>query len=366
LDNITLDHYRNISPGLSEDENRSLATRLGQICGKDELDAETAGNVVAIVRQIADTARFYIRLALAEAAAANPDLPSDIAMKIANDEDSISAPFLKLSEVLTDSDLLEIARLTDSNIKRVAISQRKVVSEELSGVLADTGNWRVRKTLLGNEGAQIGGATYDLIIARDGNLSELHSVIVEGRQLPVNIVAKFIRVMEVSLIDKLITRHALTPAQAFALATEVHCDALFGLASDISADRLAALVQFLSARGEISPYLLFKAICSGNMQFLATYLAQCSEMPVAQVQERLGADHAVHLPILWRTTGFPEQILPLIVEAVTILKSSANDCRKRDIKVQQTLIFQRLVSGLETMEKRLSPVEIRDLWAAYA
>ena len=98
------------------------------------------------------------------------------------------------------------------------------------------------------------------------------------------------------------------------------------------------------------------------MQFLAAYLAQCAELPLETVHQRIADDHGRHLPILWRTTGFADDVLRLIVEAVSILKSSADECRKRDVKAQQTVIFQRLISGLETIEKGLSPKEVQELW----
>jgi len=362
VDDLTLAQYQLISPLLSDSEHQTLATRLGQICGHENLDPETADNIIAIVRQIVGAAQMHLRAALAEAAAENPELPSEIALTIASDEDAISTPFLELAQSLTDDDLLEIVRISESNSKRLAISRRKEVSEELSGVLAETGDWPVRKSLLENQGARIAGTTYDLIVARDGDRSELHQVLVQGRQLPAEIVAKFVRVMETSLIERLVTHHGLTSGQAFLMTTDVHYGAIVGLASDISPDRLAALVQYLSAQGEITPYLLFKAICRGNVQFLAAYLAHCAELPLATVQERIAADHARHLPILWRTTGFADDVLRLIVEAVTILKNSVDECRKRDVKAQQTVIFQRLISGLETIEKGLSPKEVQELW----
>ncbi len=362
LDDLTLTQYQLISPLLSDSEHRTLAARVGQICGNANLDPETAENIIAIVRQIAGAAQMHLRAALAEAAAEHSELPSEIALKIASDEDAVSTPFLELTQALTDDDLLEIARLTDSNSKRLAISRRKEVSEELSSVLAETGDWPVRKSLLENQGARIAGKTYDLIVVRDGDRSELHQVLVQGRQLPAEIVAKFIRIMETALIERLVTHHGLTAGQAFVMTTDVHYGAIIGLASDISPDRLAALVKYLSAQGEITPYLLFKAICRGNVQFLAVYLAQCAELPVGTVQERIAEDHVRHLPILWRTTGFADDVLRLIVEAVSILKSSADECRKRDVKAQQTVIFQRLISGLETLEKGLSPKEVQELW----
>ncbi len=364
LDDISLKHYLAISASLTADEHRSLAAWLGQICGFQDADPELAGNIAAIVREIASTAQSYVRTALAQAAATNPRIPADVALKIANDEDAVATPFLALSEVLTEQDLLNIAGLAGSNAKRLAISRRPSVSEALSGVLAEHGDWAVRKSLLENSGARIGDATYDLIVARDGDLEDMHHTVVNGRRLPVDIVAKFIRVIEASLIEQLVEKHGLTPAQALDLASEVKGEALIGLASDIPADRLAALVKFLSARGEITPFLLFKAVCGGNGQLLAAYLAQCAELPIRTVYERLAGDHARHLGILWRTTGFTDDLLPLMIQAIEILKRSALDCRKMDVAAQRNRLYQRLISGLETIETDLKPAEVQELWAA--
>ncbi len=366
MQDITLDQYQSMAPTLTEAEHRTLAGRLGQVCGKANIADDTAGHILAIVQQITDAADAYVRAAFAAAAAENADLPRSVALQIAQDEDAVAVPFLAVSEVLTDADLLQLVDLATTNEKRLAISRRQQISEDLSARLAETGDWTVRKTLLQNPGAKIGAPTYDLIIVRDRQQPDLQDVIIQGRQLPAEIVAKFIRIIESAYIEQLIARHALTPAQAYTLATDVNCDSLIGLASDLSMDRLSALVRYLSDRGEVTPYLIFKAICRGNMQFLVAFLAQCSELSPAEVSDRLRADHLMHLKILWRTTGFPEEFVPLIGEALAILKESVQDCRKRDIPVQQALIFQRLISGLETVEARLSQEELRDLWVSYA
>ena len=362
MDEISLQHYLEIAPSLTPDESVSLAAWLGKICGFQDTDPELAGNIAAIVKQIADTAQVYVRTALAQAAAANPRIPAEIAHRIANDEDAVSTPFLAITEVLTEQDLLEIVRLTDSNAKRAAISRRGYVSEELSAALAENGDWPVRKSLLENPGAQIGGTTYDLIIAKDGARDDLHFTVINGHRLPPVIVAKFIRVIEASLTEQLIDKHGLTPMQAFDLAAEVQDEALVGLASNIPADRLTSLVQFLRSRNAVTPFLLFKAVCRGNAQLLVNYLAQCAELPMSVVYERMAGDHARQLPILWRTTELPEDLLPLLVQAIEILKTSAFDCRKMEVSTQQNILFQRLMSGLELIETQMNPTQVQELW----
>lgn len=194
--------------------------------------------------------------------------------------------------------------------------------------------------------------------------TESYAAARDSLHLPADIIAKFIRVIEASLIAQLVEKHGLSSAQALDLATEVKEEALIGLASDIPSDRLAALVKFLSARGEITPFLLFKAVCGGNGQLLVAYLAQCSELSMRTIYERLAGDHAKHLSILWQTTGFPDTLLPLIIQAIAILKISAMDCRKMDVAVQKNRLYERLISGLDMIETRLKPTEVQELWAA--
>ncbi len=99
-----------------------------------------------------------VRQSLAETLAASPNLPHDVAMRMAHDDIEIARPVLERSPVLSDEELVEIVR-THAMQYALAVAGREHLSEFLSDNLVATGAAEVVTRLVGNAGAKISAAT---------------------------------------------------------------------------------------------------------------------------------------------------------------------------------------------------------------
>jgi uncharacterized protein (DUF2336 family) len=95
-----------------------------------------------------------VRGALAANLKECPFLPHDIARTLAVDVASVFDPILKFSTVLTDTDLIEIAKSYGAE-KQKAIASRPSLSSDVSDGLINTRNEAVVGTLVANDGAEI-------------------------------------------------------------------------------------------------------------------------------------------------------------------------------------------------------------------
>ncbi len=99
-----------------------------------------------------------VRQSLAETLAASPNLPPEVATRMAHDDIEVARPMLERSPVLTDEVLAEIVR-THAMQYALAVAGRERLSESLSDTLFGTAHAEVVRRLAGNPGAQISTAT---------------------------------------------------------------------------------------------------------------------------------------------------------------------------------------------------------------
>ena len=133
--------------------------------------------------------------------------PRELAISLANDEIDIAYPIIRTSCSLTDTDLIQIA--ADKSTKyQLAITERHLVSEEVSSALVQHGDDTVVASLLRNEGASIDDATYGKVVERAENNQDLHAPMVNRKNIPIEYLNQIYLVVEQQLRDEIMDRNA--------------------------------------------------------------------------------------------------------------------------------------------------------------
>ncbi|VAW10002.1 hypothetical protein MNBD_ALPHA09-1638 [hydrothermal vent metagenome] len=116
--------------------------------------------------------------------------PKDVAVHLARVEDvSVADPILRLSPVLDETDLIEIASEM-SNDHLVSISQRKRLSETVTDVLIDRGDNAVKRHVSANDGAQISRGGFETLAHSARNDDVLGGNLAERLDVPEEILAR--------------------------------------------------------------------------------------------------------------------------------------------------------------------------------
>src|SRR5205814_6574750 len=82
-----------------------------------------------------------------------------------DDEIAVAGPVLRESERLDDDTLVANASIK-SQAHLLAISQRKIIAEQVTDVLVERGNREVVNSVAGNEGARFSGAGFLHMVKR--------------------------------------------------------------------------------------------------------------------------------------------------------------------------------------------------------
>lgn len=116
-----------------------------------------------IITKIISDVETEARVELAERIAPAHDAPKGVIMRLALDEISVAAPVLKQSPLLSDDDLIAVAK-NKSQEHMLAISERSYVSEKVTDVLIDHGDNRVHHSVVVNDGARVSDKKMNVLL----------------------------------------------------------------------------------------------------------------------------------------------------------------------------------------------------------
>jgi uncharacterized protein (DUF2336 family) len=124
-----------------------------------------------------------IRTKIAKHLSVRSDTPDDLLMLLAGDEIEVAYSVLTHSDLLNDSDLLQLV-VERAREHQIAISTRMTVSETVSEALVATNDIGVVTLLLENEHANFSTSTMDQLISMSRDVAEIRATIVARHDLP--------------------------------------------------------------------------------------------------------------------------------------------------------------------------------------
>lgn len=312
-----------------------------------------------IFRKLAHDAEILVREALAANLKNTPDLPHDLALSLARDVDTVSLPVLKYSEVLTDDDLIEIVRGENADAKQVAIAQRASVSTAVADALIDTGNETAVARLVANEGAELSEEALGRVMI-DYQESEVVADSISRRPvLPPAISEQLVSIMAKKLESYLVSKHDLPADAAANLILQTRERATVSLLSrGASGADLEELVYQIHVNGRLTPSLIIRALCVGDMAFFEAALARLGNVPLKNAQKLIHEGGELGLRSLYEKAKMPERLFTAVRAAVQILHEEDYDGGRNDRERFVTRIIERLLTQFEDPASKMSQDDI--------
>ncbi len=313
-----------LSAEMSSDDRRALLREVTDIFVRDPSE-QTAGNDVLIDKVIsvamADfSAKF--RAELAQKVASNPTQFGETARRLATDEILVAQPVLEKSRALSDDDLLEVV-MQNSQDHLMAVTRRAEISEKISGALVERGEDRVVVSLLENDGAKIGQATFEAVTDRAQNSPLLRAPLVRRKDTPVELLNEIYLKAESSLRAEILRRvDNASPEEldrALARNRRRFVNAQRGAPSDMARARVQ--VEELKQRNELKPPVLMRLLRQGKVErttFLLA-LARLTDVEFALAEQTIAEADLDSLALLCRAAGFDR---PLFVSLAMSIAGS--------------------------------------------
>lgn len=306
---------------LSDPSASNRAETAGKVAVQIEtgsLSAEGRRMAEDIIRVMARDASVMVREAVALNLKSSAGLPRDVALTLARDIDSVALPVLEFSDVLTDEDLLEL--IAEAKVERQeAIARRREVSGVVADALVETGSERVVTALVGNDGADLSELTLSRVVDRFGENGEVQTAMVRRSRLPISVSERLVAKLSDHLRDYLVKHHELSVDTASDIVFRARERTILNLASgDAGEDDVVQLTTQLAAKGRLTPSLVLRALCIGDLVFFEAAMAALAGVPVENARILIHDRGPLGLKSIHEKAGLPATLLPTIRTALQI------------------------------------------------
>lgn len=298
-----------------------------------------------IFRIMVQDVEVKVREVLAESIKNAPNLPRDIVTQIIADTETVSIPFIKTYNGLTKEDLITI--LESQNIlKQKAVASRHNLSEDISHFISEKCPEEVVGTLISNETARIADNTYENIVNKYKNSEQIKEKLVYRSQLPVYIINKIMDSLSDELKKRLIMVHDLPENMASDLVEQVKEKTTLKISEDFSSDKqIDDLVRQLYKSDRLTPSLVVRSICMGDLKFFEYALAYLANTPLIEVRKILfngQADFVIRN--LLRKAFIPKAMFPAVFSALNVIHDIKLDCGKKTKNNFIHKVIERILS----------------------
>ncbi len=326
-----------------------LAGKLGRESMLLDLTSAEVGIAQDIIRVLARDIEESVRASLAQSLRNSHLLPHDVALRLASDIDKVALPILSESQVLTPEDLIDIVQGSPL-AKQRAVARRSDLPEAVSDVIMDLGGEGAVSDLLDNATAHIGAHGYDRALDRFPLSEPIKEKMVSRESLPLAVSERLVSLVSERLGQRLAARHELSPGIA---------------ANIIMRSREASMLKFTYGRGEIelrdlavdmkmhgrlTPFLILRALCYGDLAFFEIAMAVRAGVPISNARTLITDSGPKGLRALFDRCGFPERIYPAMRTALDVVRGVPFDGNQEELDTYRARILTRILTQFEAFD----------------
>jgi uncharacterized protein (DUF2336 family) len=327
----------------SSEVRAELAAKVAQEIDSARLTPDELLIAQDIARTMARDVAVTVRRALAESLRRAIHLPRDVALRLAQDVEVVALPILADSPALTDEDLLSILHHADVP-RQNAIAVRNNLSEPVSDALVTAAPETVVATLLRNHSARIAETSLHRAVDRFPASAAVKEGTVLRPVLPVTVAERLVVMVSEELRGHLLSHHALPPRLAADLVLQSRERATLGLSLHAGQRELEKLIRQMRRHQRLTPSLVLRALCMGDLAFFETALAVLAGVPAENAQILVHDAGGNGLAPLYRRAGLPDALLPVFRVAVDAVKGTGLDGGERDFERYRGRVISRILS----------------------
>jgi uncharacterized protein (DUF2336 family) len=326
-----------------------LAEKIGESLLGTELAPGEINLAHDIVRILAWDVEEQVRASLSRSLRNARSLPRDVAMKLANDIDDVALPMLADSLTLSDQDLIDIVRRGSSR-KQETIAGRPDLGEAVADALIIHASEPAVVLLMGNKTAHVNESSLHRAATRFADSDRVKRAMVLRDTLPITVAERLTALVSRELQEHLVKTHALSPeiAANIVLASREH--AVIRLSLGSSDEDLQRMVTQMVHNGRLTPSLILRALCTGDIAFFEAAMAATGGVPLENAQILIHDRSRKGLAALYRKAALPEALFAAMCAAVDVVDENRFDGNPRDLERFRARVITRVLTLVEGMD----------------
>lgn len=331
----------------SVDTRTETARKIADGYGQGGLSNDERTIAEDIFRVMVRDAEVRVREALAVNLKACEFLPHEVAKTLADDVDQVALPILQFSSVLTDEDLVEIVSRADG-VKQMAVANRQSVPEGVSAAIIQHGTTQAVTTLVGNKGAEISEESLDKALEVHGTNAQLGESMALRAELPVSIAERLVSIVSEKMRDHLVQQHDLPNEVVSDLIIQSRERATLTLISeDSDGSDVRALVAQLYRAGRLTPTIILRAVCMGDMRFFEVALSLLGKIPLLSARLLIHEKGVDGLRTILAKADIPSPLHVAFRAAVEVSRETDYDGLENDRERFRRRMIERVLTLFE-------------------
>ena len=272
-----------------------------------------------------------------------------MAVALANDIDRVALPVLSNSAVLTPADLVAVVR-GSSATKQKAIAGRRDLPEAVADALISEGHPTAVTALMRNASAGIGERGFGVALERFARNEAVKEGMVRRERLPLTVAERLVALVSDHLRNHLVAHHELSPGVAADLVLQSRDLTTIRLAYGRAERELERLAREMHRRGRLTPFLVLRALCMGDMAFFEAAMAELAGVPTANARRLIADGGPSGLKALSDRAGLPERLFPAMRVAVDVVRGVPFDGDEREVESYRAQILTRILTQFEQFD----------------
>ncbi len=334
--------------GPSTSVRAEVAEKLAHEIDRTSLTASELQLAQDIVRTLAKDVELAVRCALSNSLRHARHVPHDVALHLARDVDAVALPFLAASPVLTDADLVELVQ-HGSGGKHAAIAGRAGVSEQVADALVNKAGEAAVATLMGNRTARVAEPSLGTAIDRFAGSDRVKANIVHRASVPATIAERLVVMVSETLQAWLVSHHELPPSVATDIVLQSRERATLDLSHGSGEDGLERMVRQMHHNRRLTPSLVLRALCLGDIAFFEAAMAVMAKVPVMNARILLDDAGPNSLTALYAKAGMPPRLLPAVRTGIEVARGTTFDGGERDRERYRSRVIARILTQFEDL-----------------
>jgi len=345
--------------GLSEKEVAALLTnvaapevaigKLGARFAQPSMTPAERQAAEQVMRAMLEGAEVKVRKMLSDTLKDSAFLPHDIALSLANDIEQIALPVLQFSMVLTDDDLIDVVRAGNPS-KQIAIAGRPMVSSAVAGELIQTDNSLAVAALVSNPGASLSDEQIELAATRFSFDPRVAGSLNSRPNLPLSIAEQLITYTLDSLRALIARRTDLSDSAVNQMVLRMREQMTVDMRSPYyPAAEAVELVKHLNLAKRLTPSLLLRAVCVGDIGMLEAGLAELAKVPIHNVRVLIYDSGPLGFKTLYERSGLPSSYFPAFNVALQVAREVELTGLDHDIEHYRRTMIERILTQFEAL-----------------
>lgn len=242
-------------------------------------------------------------------------LSEDLVFSIISDDDELALPFLAVTKSLNKRMMVAIAKVGDAARKTV-IAARGDCPLEAADIMIAKCPAEIVVELLANPDLKLTANQYEKIIERHGGEKPIIVQLSRQRGLPAHLKVMMARAVSEEMRSKVQSEDVASTIRSQRMIDAAEEEAILQISATTKPVERAKLVSYLCDLQQLTPSLLLRASCTGEMAFVESALSLLSGLQILRVRNLMYAQGAMSLRAVHSRANLPRILFdPLRIAA---------------------------------------------------